>query len=261
MDRRPMIAANWKMHKTISEAIDLTVRLKYACDSIDDRDVVLCPPYPSIQAVSETLSDSRIEVGAQNMHYEDAGAFTGEVSPPMVEDAGAEWVILGHSERRQYFNEDSEILTQKLRAASTQDLKVFYCIGESEEQRDNAEVETVLHQQLHDVLEGFNQDDFLDLVVAYEPIWAIGTGNSASPDQANEAHSIIRDEISELFDDEFASTTRIVYGGSVKPHNVEELMDQPQLDGALVGSASLSSEDFSAIVKYDIEEDIETSPM
>ncbi len=259
MERRPMLAGNWKMHKTQSEAIDLAVRLKYACDSVDDRDVVLCPPYTSIRAVAETVDDSVIEVGAQNMHYEPSGAYTGEISPSMVEDAGADWVILGHSERRQYFGEDETTLNKKLRAAIDQGLKVFFCVGESEQQREDGRVEDVLRDQL-EALEGIDADQLEEIVVAYEPIWAIGTGTSASPEQANEAHQTVRGALETRYGEEFARTTRIVYGGSVKPHNVEEIMSQPDVDGALVGSASLSAEDFAPIIQYDMEGEVELPP-
>lgn len=254
MSRTPMLAGNWKMHKTISEAIDLTVRLKYACDSLDDRDVVVCPPFTALQAVTETLSDSEIEVGAQNMHYEEEGAFTGEVSPNMVEDTGSEWVILGHSERRELFGEDDEILREKMRAAVEHDLKVFFCIGETLDEREAGNVPDVLRSQLEGVLTDFSAGDFEELVVAYEPLWAIGTGEAASPEQANEAHEIVRGVLGDLFDEGTAESTRVVYGGSVKPHNVAELMDQPELDGALVGSASLEAEDFARIVQFDRDE-------
>jgi len=254
MERRAMMAGNWKMNKTISEAINLAVRLKYACNSVDDRDVVLCPPYPSLKPVAETVSDSPIEVGAQNMHYESSGAFTGEISPPMVKDTGAGWVILGHSERRQYFGEEEKILARKLSAAVEHGLKVFLCVGESEAQREAGEVDSVLSRQLTGALGEFEFDQFEDIVIAYEPIWAIGTGNTASPEQANEAHQIVRKNIAEIFSPEAAEKIRVVYGGSVKPHNVEELMAQPDIDGALVGGASLQAEDFTAIVKYDLED-------
>jgi triosephosphate isomerase len=257
MSRRPMMAANWKMHKTISEAINTAVRLKYACQSIDDRDVVLCPTFTSIKAVAETVSESMIEVGAQNMHYASSGAYTGEVSPPMVEDAGAEWVILGHSERRQYFGEDDDLLAQKLDAAAEQGFKVFFCIGETEQERDDGRVREVLTDQLRGPLGEFDLDQFEELVVAYEPIWAIGTGQSASPDQADEAHETVREVLDDLFGDGAGQRTRVIYGGSVKPNNVEQLMAKPNLDGALVGSASLNSEDFSKIIKYNIEDEIE----
>lgn len=261
MSRRDMLAGNWKMHKTISDAINLAVRLKYACNSIDDRDVVLCPPYTAIKPVAETVEDSIIEVGAQNMHYEQSGAYTGEVSPEMIKDAGASWVILGHSERRQYFREDEDILKNKLETAAAEELKVFYCIGESEQQREEGRVEEVLKTQLEGALSEFAFSDFSDLVIAYEPIWAIGTGNSASPEQAGEAHAVVRDCVGELFSPEVAEKIRVVYGGSVKPHNVESLMAQPSLDGALVGGASLAAEDFADIVKYDLEDDISISDL
>lgn len=256
MSRRMMMAANWKMHKTISEAINLAVRLKYACNSVDDRDVVLCPPFTALEPAVEAVDESPVEVGAQNMHYEDAGAYTGEVSPPMVKDTGAEWVILGHSERREYFHEDEDLLRRKLNAALDHDLSVFYCIGETEEQREAGQVEPVLREQLSGVLEGFNRDELSDFVVAYEPIWAIGTGQSAEPSQANEAHATVRELLDELVGEGFGESTRVIYGGSVKPHNVDDLMAQPHLDGALVGSASLNAEDFSAIAKYDLEDDV-----
>jgi triosephosphate isomerase len=251
MSRKPMMAGNWKMHKTITESIDLTVRLKYACDSIEDRDVVLCPPYTALQAVSETLSDSEIEVGAQNMHHEESGAFTGEVSPNMIEDAGSEWVILGHSERRELFGETAEDLRKKMSTANEHGLKTFYCIGETIDEREAGEVESVIRKQLESVLADFSAEDFEELVVAYEPLWAIGTGEAASPEQANNAHELVRETLEDFFNESFAQSTRVVYGGSVKPHNVAELMEQPHLDGALVGSASLEAEDFAQIIQFD----------
>lgn len=263
MERRPMLAGNWKMHKTMTEAIHLAVRMKYVCESLDDRDVVLCPPYTSLRPVAETVSDSPIEVGAQNMHHKDTGAYTGEISPPMVEDTGATWVILGHSERRQYFGEDEEIIARKIRAAINQGLSIFYCIGETEDQRERGEVEEVLTHQLEGALSEFAADSFedeVDLVVAYEPIWAIGTGTSATPEQAGEAHQQVRDCLAGIYNESFASSTRIVYGGSVKPHNVQEIMAQTQVDGALVGSASLEADDFAPIVFYDGQEEIELPP-
>lgn len=254
ISRNPLLAGNWKMHKTITESIDLVVRLKYACDTLEDRDVVVCPPFTALQAVSETLSDSEIEVGAQNMHYEDSGAFTGEVSPSMVTDAGSEWVILGHSERREYFGEDSDLIKKKLSAAIDHNLKVFFCIGENQSQREAGEVETVINHQLENVLSGVPARKLEELVIAYEPLWAIGTGEAASPDQANQAHEMVRETVSELYDASWAEETRVVYGGSVKPDNVADIMDQPHIDGALVGSASLEADDFSQIVKFDQED-------
>lgn len=257
MSRRPLMAANWKMHKTISEAINTAVRLKYACQSLDDRDVVICPPYTSIKPVAETVAESVIDVGAQNMHFASSGAYTGEVSPGMVEDAGANWVILGHSERRQYFNEDEELLSQKLGTASEENFKVFFCIGETEQERDEGRVQEVLTNQLRGALQDFHPDQFQELVIAYEPIWAIGTGNSATPDQADDAHATVRSVLDDLFGDGAGEQTRVIYGGSVKPNNVQKLMAQPNIDGALVGSASLNSEDFVEIIKYNIEDEIE----
>jgi len=192
MSRRPMLAANWKMHKTISEAINVSVRVKYSCQSIDDRDVVICPPYTSIKPVAETVKESVVEVGAQNMHHASSGAYTGEISPTMIEDAGADWVILGHSERRQYFDENEDLLAQKLKTASEQGFKIFFCIGETEQQRDQGRVEEVLSDQLRGALDGFTLDSFEELVVAYEPIWAIGTGKTATPDMAEEVHAELR---------------------------------------------------------------------
>ena len=257
MSRRPMLAANWKMHKTISEAINVSVRLKYSCQSIDDRDVVICPPYTSIKPVAETVKESTIEVGAQNMHYASSGAYTGEVSPAMIDDAGAKWVILGHSERRQYFDEDEDLLAQKLETASDEGFKIFFCIGETEQQRDQGQVEQVLSNQLRGALDRFTLDTFDELIIAYEPIWAIGTGNTATPEQANDAHETVRGILDDLFHDGAGESIRVIYGGSVKPNNVVELMAQPNLDGALVGSASLNAEDFSAIIKYDIDDEIQ----
>ncbi len=256
MSRRMMLAGNWKMNKTISEAINLAVRLKYSCNSVNDRDIVLCPPYTSLKPVAETVKDSSIEVGAQNMHHQLSGPYTGEVSPEMITDAGADWVIIGHSERRQHFSEDNQLLHEKLATAAREEIKVIFCVGETEQQRDEGKVAEVLTSQLKETLSGLDHPDFVELVIAYEPVWAIGTGNTATPEQANQAHQLLRQVLADIFTAEIAGQIRILYGGSVKPHNAAQLLGQSDIDGALVGGASLAADDFTAIVKFDTEENI-----
>jgi len=245
MPRTPYIAANWKMHKTVAEAahfVDVLLPRIAATQS----DVVLCPPFTALAEVVERRRGTAVKVAAQNMHEEEAGAFTGEVSAPMLVELDVEAVVLGHSERRQYFDETDEALARKVPAALAHDLEPILCVGESEEARDNEETEVVLERQLQADLAGLEAGEIAGVVIAYEPIWAIGTGKVATPEQAQEACAFIRDVLRAR--GAAADEVRILYGGSVKPANAAELLALPDVDGALVGGASLDPEEFAAIV-------------
>jgi triosephosphate isomerase len=212
-------------------------------------EVVVCPVFTVLSVVSESVSGSSIEVGGQNCYVEQSGAFTGEISPEMLQDAGCQWVIIGHSERRQYFDESDAFLNEKVHFALKSGLKVMFCIGETLEEREGGTMEEVLGRQITEGLTGLDGADFDKLVIAYEPVWAIGTGVTASPEQAEDAHKYVRGVMNKTFGADVAEGIRIQYGGSVKPDNAVELMSQPNVDGALVGGASLKASDFSAIVQ------------
>jgi triosephosphate isomerase (TIM) len=246
-DRVPVLAANWKMHKTIEETERFLAEfLPRAPES--GPEVIVCPPFPSLKAAVEHCAQSRVRVAAQNMHEEPEGAFTGEVSAPMLLEIGVDSVILGHSERRQHFGESDEALARKVPAALRTGLEPILCVGENESQRDSDETEGILTRQIEADLADVPEDRLADVVIAYEPIWAIGTGRTATPDQAQEAIALIRSRI-ESRSAEAAAAVRILYGGSVKPGNASELITQPDVDGALVGGASLDPGDFAAIVE------------
>jgi triosephosphate isomerase len=245
-ERTPYIAANWKMHKTVAEAAEFVDALLPQIAATQS-DVVICPPFTALSAVVERRYGTAVKVAAQNMHEEDAGAFTGEVSAPMLGEVGVEAVILGHSERRQLFGETDEALARKVPAALAAGVEPILCVGESEEARDAEQTEAVLERQLQADLEGVEAGQLSEVVIAYEPIWAIGTGRTATPAQAQDACAFIRDVLRER--GAAADDVRILYGGSVKPGNAAELLGQPDIDGALVGGASLDPADFAAIVK------------
>jgi triosephosphate isomerase len=245
-ERTPYAAANWKMHKTVAEAAEFVDALLPRIVGTRS-EVVICPPYLALSEVVERSRGSAVRVAAQNMHEERSGAFTGEVSAPMLLEMGVDAVILGHSERRQHFGETDEALARKLPAALAAGLEPILCVGESEEARDAGQAEAVLARQLEAGLTAVPPADLARVVVAYEPIWAIGTGRTASPEQAQEAIAFIRDTL--RIDGGAADRVRILYGGSVKPGNAAELMSQPDIDGALVGGASLDPADFAAIVE------------
>jgi triosephosphate isomerase (TIM) len=244
-ERTPYIAANWKMQKTVAEAAEFVDALLPRIAATQS-DVVICPPFTALTAVVERRYGTAVKVAAQNMHEEDSGAFTGEISAPMLVELDVEAVVLGHSERRQYFNETDEALARKVPAALAADLEPILCVGESEQARDGGETEEVLERQLQADLAGLEAGQIENVVVAYEPIWAIGTGRTATPDQAQEACAFIRDVLRAR--GAAADKVRILYGGSVKPGNAAELMALPDVDGALVGGASLDAVDFAAIV-------------
>lgn len=246
MPRTPYIAANWKMNKTVAEAAEFVDALLPRI-AATQHDVVICPPFTALTAVVERRYGTAVKVAAQNMHEEDAGAFTGEVSAPMLVELDVEAVVLGHSERRQFFGETDAALARKVPAALAHELEPILCVGESEAARDGGETEEVLERQLQADLAGIEAADLSKVVIAYEPIWAIGTGKVASPEQAQEACAYIRDVV--RMRGGAADDLRVLYGGSVKPGNAAELLGLPDVDGALVGGAALDAEDFAAIVE------------
>jgi len=248
--RRPLIVGNWKMHKGPDEAVALARELTSSIGAIcQQRDVVICPPFVCLQPVRQALRDSPISLGAQNMHWEAEGAYTGEVSAAMILTCGCAYVILGHSERRHYFGETDAAINRKLAAALEVGLLPIVCVGESLEQRRAGQVEEVVLGQVEAALNGVAETDGPGVVLAYEPLWAIGTGETASADQAEEVHSLIRNFLHERFGSEVAAQIRILYGGSVKPENAAALFAQANIDGGLIGGASLQTETFVAIAK------------
>jgi triosephosphate isomerase len=248
--RLPMISGNWKMNTTVEEARALVTEILPLLDQIDGVEKVVCPPFVSLTAVGEIINGSSIKLGAQNLYFEEKGAYTGEVSPLMLADL-CEFVIIGHSERRQYFNETNEIVNRKIQSALKVNLKPILCVGERLEEYDSGKTEEVVIGQLKASLNGISSPR--DLIIAYEPIWAIGTGRAATGEQANSVIGLIRHNVGELYTDSFAQGLRILYGGSVTPDNTTEFMQQPEIDGALVGGASLKAEQFVSIVRLTSE--------
>jgi triosephosphate isomerase (TIM) len=252
--RTPVIAGNWKMYKDHLEAIQLVQKLAYHLETEDyeDQEVVVCPPFVSLRSVQTVIQsdDLPIGLGAQNCHPEDEGAFTGEVSVPMLARLDVTYVIAGHSERRALFGETDAVVNAKVRAIQRHGLRPILCVGESLEEREAGRAVEVVVEQLRGSLDGIAIDDPEALVVAYEPVWAIGTGRTATPEDAQEMCAAVRAELASLYDQATADGVRVQYGGSVKPGNVKSLMSQPDIDGALVGGASLSSEDFALIVRH-----------
>jgi triosephosphate isomerase (TIM) len=248
--RRPIMVGNWKMHKTTAEAVALVQTLKAAVAEMHDVDIGVAPPFTALMAVAQALQGSAIFVVAQNMHWEPQGAFTGEIAAPMLTDVGCRRVIIGHSERRQYFAETDETVNKKLRAALNAGLEPILCIGETLEQREGEATFRVLEQQIRLGLAEIAPDGICRSVIAYEPIWAIGTGKTATPGQAQEVHVFIRDLLGTLYGKSLADAVRIQYGGSVNAGNIQALMTQPDIDGALVGGASLDTSSFAQIVSF-----------
>jgi triosephosphate isomerase len=246
--RLPFIAANWKMHKTVHEAVVFVKEFRSMVKDVIDVEIVVAPPFTALHAVAEAARSSIVGVGAQNLHAEREGAFTGEVSAAMVREAGAEYVIVGHSERRRLFQETDEIVNRKLLAALDAKLTAIVCIGETIEERDSGQTMSVLDRQIRIGLDGLNGDQVAGLVVAYEPVWAIGTGRNATPEQAAEAHAHIRNRIRQGFGGDAAEQCHVIYGGSVKPDNIHEIMVSPDVDGALVGGASLDVRGFFQLI-------------
>jgi triosephosphate isomerase len=248
--RTPLLAGNWKMYKTGTEAVGVARQLVNLVGDVDDREVMIAPPFTALSLVSETLEDSPVSLGAQNLHWEKEGAYTGEISAPMLVSAGCKYVIIGHSERRQYFGETEETVNKKIATAIENQLTPVFCIGETEAERDAGQTFSVLDKQVEKGLNNFLSESLQPLVIAYEPVWAIGTGKTATPEQAQEAHQYIRGLIEKGFGEDLAGSVRILYGGSVKPDNIDVLMSMPDVDGALVGGASLNADSFGKIVKY-----------
>jgi triosephosphate isomerase len=248
--RRPIIVGNWKMHKTVAEAVTLATDLRSSLLPVGPLDVGVAPPYTALTAVAEVVRGSTIFVSAQNMHWEPQGAFTGEISAAMVREAGCTRVIIGHSERRQYFAETDGTVNSKLKAALNAGLDPILCIGETLAQRDGNATFQVLAQQLRQGLSDIAAAGMSRLVIAYEPVWAIGTGQTATPTQAQEVHAFIRGLLTELYSQALADEVRIQYGGSVNAGNIQALMTQPDVDGALVGGASLEAASFAQIISF-----------
>lgn len=247
--RRPIIAGNWKMNLVLGEARALVSRLLQWRDVCQTADVIVAPPFTALQTVKELIRESRMHLAAQNLYFESKGAYTGEISAAMLKDLGCRFVILGHSERRRYFHEDDALINKKIKSALAMGLNVIFCIGETLEQRENNQTRQVVENQLQLGLNGLNSNDLKGLVLAYEPVWAIGTGKTATPRQAQEIHQFSRELIGRTFGGPAAENIRIQYGGSVTPENSKDLLKQEDIDGALVGSASLNADSFYAIIK------------
>ncbi len=248
--RKTVIAGNWKMNNDLKESEKLIVELKNLLKNEKPNcDVIVCPPFTSLSEASKLVSGSSIKLGAQNMHFEENGAFTGEISASMLKSVGCEYVILGHSERRHIFGESDEVINKKIKKALAAGLKPIFCIGELLEERENGTTNDVVKRQVLKGLDGISADDMKNIIVAYEPVWAIGTGKTASPAQAQEVHEFIRDLIEIDYSLEVANDLVIQYGGSVKPDNAKELLSQKDIDGALVGGACLKADSFLGIIK------------
>jgi triosephosphate isomerase len=247
--RKPIIAGNWKMYKTVGESLELVRQLKEALADVDSVEIVVSPPFTALSAVVEELKGSNISVAGQNMYWEESGAYTGEVSPLMLKDIGCTHVIIGHSERRQFFNETDATVNKKVKAALKAGLTPIVCVGETLEEREFGATMKIVERQMREGLEGLVPQEMEKIVIAYEPVWAIGTGKTASPQQAEEVHHLISSIIAQSAGG-VARNIRILYGGSVKPDNVDELMAQPDIDGALVGGASLQANSFVRIVRF-----------
>lgn len=248
--RKKIIAANWKMNMTVAETESFLEDFRLDVEDVTGVEIVIAPPFTALAKLSELLGGSqKIRLGAQNMYFEMSGAFTGEVSPTMLRELFVKYVILGHSERRQIFGETDALINKKVRTALASELKPILCVGETLDERDAGKEKDVLEKQLRGSLEGVSPEDLPDVVVAYEPVWAIGTGRNATPEQAQDAHAHVREVLAELSDGATAAKVRIQYGGSVKPANAAVLLGQPDIDGALVGGASMEPRSFSEIVK------------
>lgn len=256
MSRRYFVAGNWKMNCKMGEASDLVKALRPLVENYSDVDIAVCPTFTSLAPANAALCGANIDLGAQNFHtiekdgeYVNSGAYTGEVSAEMLKDAGVKWIILGHSERRQYFSETDASVNTKIKAAFAAELLPIVCVGETLEERDGGTTNDVVEKQVRGCFANIDKEHAAQCVIAYEPVWAIGTGRTASPEQAQEVHAHIRSLLTELYDDETAQAIRIQYGGSMKPGNAQELLAQKDIDGGLIGGAALKAEDFSQIIK------------
>jgi triosephosphate isomerase len=250
--RKLVIAGNWKMNKTVAEALDLVQGLKRELASVKELDIIVCPPFTALESVSKAILDSNIRLGAQNMSEHTGGAYTGEIAAAMLKEFSVRYVVLGHSERRQFQKESDALISRKALAAHAASIKPIVCVGETLEERESGRTEKVVGGQLEGSLAGFSKEQMQETIVAYEPVWAIGTGRNATPQQAQEVHAFIRQSLVSLFDEAVAKRVRVQYGGSVKPANARELMSQPDVDGALVGGAALEIRSFSDIIKHSI---------
>jgi triosephosphate isomerase len=248
-DRKLIFAGNWKMNKTVAEALDLVRGLKIELTNIKEADIVVCPPFTALSEVSKVILDSNIRLGAQDMSPNNVGAFTGEIAAVMLKEFSVRYVILGHSERRLYQKETDELVAKKAAAVHAASLKPIVCIGETLTEREAGQMKKVLETQVRGSLAGLTKDQMMETIIAYEPVWAIGTGKTATTAQAEEAHEFIRRLLAGIYDEAVARKVRIQYGGSVKPANARELMGQPDVDGALVGGASLEARSFADIIK------------
>jgi triosephosphate isomerase len=248
--RRPVIAGNWKLYKTNNEAVDLVTRLVPLVNKNRDVDIVVAPVFTSLISVKGAIAGSNIMLSAQDCYWEEEGAYTGEVSPKLLKDAGCSHVIIGHSERRQFFGETDETVNKKIITAINAGLTVLFCVGETLAERESGNTFDVLNAQVINGLSGITGGQLMSIIIAYEPVWAIGTGKTATDEQAQEAHAFIRSVVSKLYNKTAGNKIRILYGGSVKPENIKGLMNQPDVDGALVGGASLKAESFSAIANF-----------
>ncbi|QMT18470.1 triose-phosphate isomerase [Planococcus maritimus] len=247
--RKPIIAGNWKMYKTASQAKEFVEQVNGLVPDADKLDSVICAPALYLTQLVDAAENSALKIGAQTMHEKGEGAFTGEISPVQLADIGADYVIIGHSERRQYFNETDETVNAKVKSAFSHQLTPILCVGETDEQREAGQMESIVEAQVEKAVEGLTDAQIAELVIAYEPIWAIGTGKTATAEDANEACGIVRKKIASLYSEETAEKVRIQYGGSVKPANIQELLSMEHIDGALVGGASLETESFVKLLE------------
>jgi triosephosphate isomerase (TIM) len=251
-DRKLIIAGNWKMNKTVAEALDLVRSLKLELANVKEVDIVVCPPFTTLCEVSKAILDSNLRLGAQNMSEHNVGAYTGEIAAVMLKEFSVRYVVLGHSERRQYQKESDALIARKAAAVHAASLKPIVCIGETLAEREAGQMQKVLETQVRGSLAGLSKEQMAETIVAYEPVWAIGTGKTATTAQAQEAHAFVRGVLGKMFDEAVARRVRIQYGGSVKPSNARELMSQTDVDGALVGGASLEARSFGDIIKNSI---------
>ncbi len=247
--RRLFIAGNWKMNKDLNESIELVRKLAVEVNGITNKDILVCPPFTSLNGVYDVIKDTNIKLGAQNLYFAEKGAYTGEIAPYMLKSVGCEFVIIGHSERREYFNETNDVVNKKIKIALENELKPIVCVGEKLEERESGITEKVVEAQIREGLINFTTDEMKNITIAYEPIWAIGTGKTATPEDAEAVHKFIRNILKDMFGDKTAEETRILYGGSVKPNNAAGLFAMEDIDGGLVGGASLDAESFSGIIK------------
>ena len=247
--RTPIVTGNWKLYKTISEAAEFVIALRDLVADVTDVEIVIAPPFTALSAVARVLEGSNIRLAAQDVFWEDKGAFTGEVSPVMLKESGCDYAIIGHSERRQYFGETDESVNRKAKAAHIHGLKPILCVGEKLEDRDAGNTGLVVEEHVINGTSGFSEEEILSTVIAYEPVWAIGTGKTARSDQAQEVHGFVRSLLSRIYSTDVASQVHLQYGGSVNPGNTAELMTQPDVDGVLVGGSSLIVESFAQIVR------------